>query len=123
MADRKTDDRIYVERDTYEKNGKTYYSYFIKGVIRGREVRIGIAPPDKDTDLGGYTVLDIVFGNADKAELVLVPYEIKDEKTKKVVKGNSYAIRTVDDATGEVYECAVKPSRSSDKALLNMLLK
>ena len=123
MADRKTDDRIYVERDTYEKNGKTYYSYFIKGVIRGREVRIGIAPPHSDTDIGGYTVLDIVFGNADKAELVLVPYEIKDEKTKKVVKGNSYAIRTVDDATGEVYECAVKPSRSSDKALLNMLLK
>ena len=113
---------IYVERETYEKNEKTYYSYFIKGVIRGREVRIGIAPPHSDTDIGGYAVLDLVFGNADKAELVLVPYEIRDEKTKKVIKGNSYAIRTVDETTGEVYECAVKPFRTSDKAMLNMLL-
>ena len=116
------DRQIYVERETYEKNGKTYYTYFIKGVIRGREVKIGIAPPHSDTDRGGYTVLDLVFGAADKAELVLVPYEIRDEKTKKVVKGNSYAIRTVDEATGEVYECAVKPFRTSDKAMLNMLL-
>lgn len=124
MTDKKTEKKqqIFVERDTYEKNDKTYFSYFIKGVIRGREVRIGIAPPNSDTDIGGYTVLDLVFGNADKAELVLVPYEIKDEKTKKVVKGNSYAIRTVDAETGEVYECAVKPFRTSDKALLNMLL-
>lgn len=123
MADKKAPKQIYVERETFEKNDKTYYSYFIKGVVRGREVKIGIAPPNNDTDKGGYTVLDIVFGNSDKAELVLKPYEIKDEKTKKVVTGNSYGIRSVDDATGEVYECAVKPFRTSDKALLNMLLK
>ena len=124
MADKKTEQKrqIFVERDTYVKNDKTYFSYFIRGVIRGREVRIGIAPPNSDTDIGGYTVLDLVFGNADKAELILVPYEIRDEKTKKVVKGNSYAIRTADDATGEVYECPVKPFRTSDKTLLNMLL-
>lgn len=124
MADKKTEQKrqIFVERDTYVKNDKTYFSYFIRGVIRGREVRIGIAPPNSDTDIGGYTVLDLVFGNADKAELILVPYEIRDEKTKKVVKGNSYAIRTADEATGEVYECPVKPFRTSDKTLLNMLL-
>ena len=45
--------QIYVERETYEKNEKTYYTYFIKGVIRGREVRIGIAPPHSETDSGG----------------------------------------------------------------------
>lgn len=124
MADKKTEQKrqIFVERDTYVKNDKTYFSYFIRGVIRGREVRIGIAPPNSDTDIGGYTVLDLVFGNADKTELILVPYEIRDEKTKKVVKGNSYAIRTADEATGEVYECPVKPFRTSDKTLLNMLL-
>lgn len=115
--------KIYVERETFEKNDKTYYSYFIRGSIRGRDVKIGIAPPNSDTDKGGYTVLDLVFGDKDKAELVLKPYEIKDEKTKKVVSGNTYAIRTVDDATGEEYECTVKPFRTSDKALLNMLLR
>ena len=73
--------QIFVERETFESKGKTYFGYYIKGTVRGREVKVGIAPPDKDTDKGGYTVLDIVFGNADKAELVLVPYEIRDEKT------------------------------------------
>lgn len=111
------ENQIKVERDTYEKDGKTYYSYFIKGNIRGRDIRVLIVPPDK----GGYTVLDIVFGEEMEAELVLNPYEIKDEGAGKVIKGNSYAVRTVDE-DGEVYECAIKPFRASDKALLNMLL-
>ncbi len=122
MANKNNDKNIVVERETFEKDGKTYFSYFIKGNIRGREVKIGIAPPDKDKDIGGYIVLDIVFGNAMAAELVIKPYEIKDEKTKTVVTGNSYAVRSYDE-NGEVYECAVKPFRQSDKALLNMLLK
>lgn len=115
--------QLFVERETFEKNDKTYYSYYIKGVIRGREVKIGMAPPHNDTDKGGYTVMDLVFGEAEKAELLIKPYEMKDEKTKMVITGNTYAIQTVDKETGEVYECAVKPFRASDKALLNMLLK
>ena len=51
--------KIMVERETFEKDGKTYFSYFIKGKIRGKEVRVAVVPPDK----GGYSVLDIVFGN------------------------------------------------------------
>ena len=54
---------IYVERETFEKNEKTYYSYFIKGLVRNTEVKISVVPPDK----GGYTVLDIVFGGEMKA--------------------------------------------------------
>ena len=111
------DKQIYVERDTYEKDGKSYFSYFIKGQIRGREVRVSLAPPDR----GGYSVLDIVFGDSMSAELILKPYEIKDEASGRVIKGNSYAVRSVD-TDGTEYECTVKPFRSSDKALLNMLL-
>ena len=107
-----------VERDTYTKNGQEFFSYFIKGNIRGKVYRIGVMPPDN----GGYQVLDIVFGNAMSAELVLKPYEIKDEKTGQVVKGNSYAVRSVDD-DGIVYECPIKPARTSDKTMLNMLLR
>ena len=110
--------QIYVERDTFEKDGKTYYSYFIKSKVRGKDVRVAIVPPDK----GGYAVLDIVFGDAMSAELVAKPYEIKDDSTGKVITGNSYAVRSVDE-NGEEYECAVKPFRSSDKALMNMLLR
>ena len=108
---------IMVERETFEKNEKTYYSYFIKGQVRGRDVKVAIIPPDK----GGYTVLDIVFGEAMKAELKITPFEMKDD-AGKTINGNTYAVFTKDE-NGEVYECAVKPYRSSDKALLNMLLK
>ena len=112
------DKQIFVERDTYVKNEKTYFSYFIKGKVRGKDVRVAIVPPDN----GGYTLLDTVYGDEMKAELTLKPYEIKDEKTGKVTSGNSYGVKTVDKETGEIYECPVKAFRSSDKTILNMLL-
>ena len=108
---------IMVERETFEKDGKTYFSYFIKGQVRGREIKVAIIPPDK----GGYTVLDIVFGDAMQAELKITPFEIKGENGN-VISGNTYSVFTKDE-NGEIYECAVKPYRNSDKALLNMLIK
>lgn len=109
---------IFVERETFEKNGKTYYTYFIKGNVRGKDVRVSVVPPDK----GGYTVLDVVFGNAMACELRVKPFEIKDETTGRVVSGNTFAVVSYDE-NGEVYECAIKPFRASDKALINMLIK
>lgn len=114
----KKKNQIIVERETFEKEGKTYFSYFIKGQIRGKDVRVAIVPPDK----GGYTVLDIVFGNEMKANLKTTPFEIKDDATGRVIKGNTYSVQTVDE-NGEVYECNIKPYRNSDKTLLNMLMK
>lgn len=114
----KKENLIKVERETFEKNDRTYFSYFIKGKVRGKEVKVAVVPPDK----GGYAVLDIVFGNAMSADLVLNPYEIKDEATGKVISGNSYAVRTKDE-NGEIYECNIKPYRNSDKALLSMIIK
>lgn len=114
----KKENNIMVERETFEKDGKQYFSYFIKGKIRGKEVRIAVIPPDR----GGYAVLDIVFGAETKAELVINPFEIKDETTGKVIKGNTYLARTVDE-NGEVFECNIKPYRNSDKMLLNMLIQ
>ena len=110
--------QIFVERETYEKNGNTYFTYFIKGTVRGKDVRVAVVPPDK----GGYAVLDIVFGDQMSAQLVTKPFEIKDDATGKVISGNTYSVQTVDE-NGEIYECAVKPFRSSDKSLLNMLLR
>lgn len=31
---------IMVERETFESHGKEYYSYFIKGVVRGRVYKL-----------------------------------------------------------------------------------
>ena len=109
--------KIMVERETFESNGKEYFSYFIKGNVRGRNIKAGVVPPDK----GGYTVLDIVFDGEMEAELVVNPFEMKDEHGK-TIKGNSYLVRSYD-ADGTVYECKVKPFRYSDKNILDMLLR
>ncbi len=110
--------KIMVERETYEKEGKIFYTYFIKGIVRGKEVRIAVTPPDK----GGFTVLDIVFGNEMKADLITKPYEIKDDATGNVIKGNTYSVQSVDE-NGDVYECPIKPFMASDKSLLSMLMR
>jgi hypothetical protein len=113
-----TDDKqIFVERETYEKGGKTYFSYFIKGMVRGKDVRVAVTPPD----VGGYAVLDIVFDGAKSAQLVTKPYEMKTDDGK-VISGNTYAVQSFDE-DGLLYECAVKPFRASDRTLLNMLLR
>lgn len=118
MAKNTNNKQIFVERETFEKNGRTFFSYFIKGNIRGKDVKVAVVPPDR----GGYTVLDIVFGDQMAAELVAKPFEIKDEATGKIISGNTYSVQTVDE-DGEIYECTVKPYRSSDKSMLNMLLR
>ena len=112
MAKNTNNKQIFVERETFEKNGRTFFSYFIKGNIRGKDVKVA----------GGYTVLDIVFGDQMAAQLVAKPFEIKDDATGKIIAGNTYSVQTVDE-NGEIYECAVKPYRSSDKSMLNMLLR
>jgi len=108
---------IYVEREPYEKNGKQYFSYFVRGNVRGVDIKAQVTPPD----IGGYAVLDIVFNGEMAAELVLKPYEIKDEKGN-VVKGNTYFVRSVDE-NGQVYECKIKPYRDSGKSMLEMLIR
>ena len=37
---------IKVERETFEYKGKSCYEYYISGVVRGREVKIKLAPPN-----------------------------------------------------------------------------
>lgn len=108
---------IMVERETYEKNEKTYYTYFIRGKARGRDIRASVVPPD----VGGYKVLDIVFNDAPEAELVITPYEIKDEHGK-VVKGNTYKVVSFD-PDGTEYECPIKPANQCDKSFLKMILR
>lgn len=112
---------IKVERGLFDYKGKQYNEYSISGTVRGTEVKIKLAPPDKK-DKGGYTVLDIVFGNENEADFVVVPFEFTNGEGKTVT-GNRFLVRTVDKETGEVYECAVKPARNSDKDMLAMLMR
>ena len=73
--------KIFVEREIYEKDGKQYFSYFVKATIRGKDVKITVAPQSANSgivDKNGYAVFDIVFGNENKLELITTPFEMKD---------------------------------------------
>ncbi len=115
------DSGVKVEKGTFEYKGKTYNEYYICGTVRGRDVKIKLAPPDKN-DKGGYTVLDIVFGNESQADFVTEPFEFKNAEGKTIT-GERFLVRTVDKDSGEVYECAVKPVNPSDKQMLAMLMR
>ena len=109
--------KIMVEKGTYEKDGKVYDTYFIKGNVRGRNIEVGVKPPD----FGGYKVLEIVFNGEKEAELVVSPFEMKSDNGE-VISGNTYKVVSYDE-DGEVYECPVKPARPSDKSMMKMLLR
>ena len=108
---------IMVERETYEKNEKTYYTYFIRGKARGRNIRASVVPPD----VGGYKVLDIVFDDALEAELVITPFEIKDDHGK-VVKGNTYKVVSYD-PDGTEYGYVGDIVKTNPQIVLDMLEK
>ena len=112
-----SDKKLIVQREKFDYKGKEYLSYFIKGVVKGREVKATLKPQD----INGYIILDIIFEGANEVELIAKPYSITDDNGN-VISGNTYIVRSVDE-NGEVYECPVKHSRASDKVLLNMLMK
>jgi hypothetical protein len=108
--------KLFVEREEFTSKGKQYFGYVVKGMIRGRDIKVDFVPPDK----GGYEVLDLVFFGAPNVELVMVPFEFKDD-SGKTISGTNYEVQSID-SDGVVYKSAIKPARSSDKSLLDMLL-
>ncbi len=109
--------KVFLERKKYTgSDGREFWNYYVGGKIRNRNVEIDFMPKDN----GGYEPLDIIFDVVDKAELLLS----KEKTTSDDGKTMSYFTykASVKDTDGIVYECSVKPSRDSDKALFNMLL-
>ena len=112
--------RLTVERDTYEtRDKKEYYNYFVRGQVRGREVRAELAPKNKDFD--GYELLDLIFDIALTAELY-----IHDEESETASGGKSvytvYEVQNTDE-DGILYSYKLKPRAESDKSILNVLLQ
>ena len=97
------------------QDGRLYYAYFINGKLRGRAVKVDFSPKDK----GGYTPLDLIFDVSPKAELFIteVTQEINGKKQKRTV----YTVNTVDE-NGVIWKAEVKPTRTSDRDTLAMLI-
>lgn len=112
--------RLTVERDTYEtRDKKEYYNYFVRGQVRGREVRAELPPKNKDFD--GYELLDLIFDIAPTAELY-----IRDEESETASGSKSvytvYEVQNTDE-DGILYSYKLKPRAESDKSILNVLLQ
>lgn len=108
---------LKVLKEHYLKDGKEYNCYCLRGNVRGVDVRVQLLPPD----IQGYTVLDIVFGEEDQADFIATPFEFKADNGQ-VIAGHSYSVRSIGEQ-GEIYECKLIPAKSSDKTLIEMLLR
>ncbi len=111
---------LIVEREIYEsRDRKSYYGYFVRGKVRGREVKVDLMPKNKDFD--GYEILDIIFDIAPTAQLVLRD----EEMTSESGKSSTYTVYEVQntDEDGILYSYKVKPRAESDKSILNILLQ
>ena len=111
---------LIVERELYEtRDKKQYYNYFVRGQIRGREVRAELTPKNKDFD--GYDLLDLIFDIAPTAELY-----VHDEESETASGAKSrytvYEVQNTDE-DGILYSYKLKPRAESDKSVLNILLQ
>ena len=108
--------KLFMEREIFVgSNGNKYWSYVVKGKVRGRDVKVDFVPKDK----GGYEPLDIVFSIAPTAELIMTNSTMTDSKGN-VTRYISYKVCNKDKFG--LLECEVKPAKNSDKALLGMII-
>ena len=115
--------KLFATREIFKSKGKEFYSYKINAKLRGRDKEIHLKPPNagRQTDGGGYGVLDLVFDDADSVEFVQT-FEDYQQDGKKMTR-TVYIVRSPDpERPGEYYQCPVVPDRPSDRALLDMLL-
>lgn len=114
-------DRVLkIEREPYvsKKTGKPGFTYYLKGTVRGREVKAKVVPKDK----GGFEVLDIIYDGAIACDLRVEKGEMKNEDGD-IVKFETYTVFSKDPTTGEEFDLKVKPDKDSDKAKFKFILR
>lgn len=114
------DTGVVVRREKFlsKERRQKYWGYFVTGTLRGRMVRVSLV----STDASGYDLLDIVFNGAESVALWRKSYELRDEKGEKTASGFTFYAVSLDE-DGTVYTSQVKPSRKSDKALLEKIVE
>ncbi len=118
-AEESSQKKLTLKRGTYKnkKTGEDLFDYFVEGELRGKKVRADFQP----TDINGYRLLEVVFGDVDSVDLIISNNRMVKEDTGEVVEFKTY-MATSSDADG-TYECKVLPKNPSDKQTLEMLLR
>jgi len=109
--------QLYLEKEPYEKNGKQFHAYVVKGSVMGTILKATLTPPD----VGGYQLLNLIFGDKNAVELKVKPFQMTTE-SGEVLSGNTYSVEVIDE-DGTICECKMKPLKATDKSILKMLVK
>lgn len=112
---------IYLEREYVKVNGKDYANYFVRGFfpLRGEIVEKKIRMDVPKNDNGMYDVLDMVFEDRKKVELLKIAKINRDIATGKKTITYKYEVANVTDDLRAI----VVPSGLSNNALLEKLYK
>lgn len=108
------------------KNGKIYKDYILHGRLRDVPVEIYFRPGKNSsgfTDVNGYKLLDIVFGNKDKSLFAVRVIRQNNHITKQVTTIKSYVAYVKDEKTCLDTYAPLRPDTISDKAMLEQLLE
>lgn len=108
---------VYLTRETFKmRDGRTFWSYVVRGKKYGREMKAEFAAKDK----GGYEFLDMLFDISDKVELVMHE-EANETSSGRVSYYMVYEAQGVD-ANGEIVSIKIRPKQDSDKAYLACII-
>lgn len=106
---------VKVTREKFgEKDGVSLYSYHIHAVIRGKDKDISLTPKDN----GAYELLNIIFGDLDTVDGIIVFSEFKTD-AGEIIKSILVEVFVIDDGIRYAYQ--LKTQRDSDKASLQIL--
>lgn len=110
---------IYLEREFVRANGRDYANYFVRGnfTVRGNNVEKRIRMDVPRNDNGMYDVLDMVFEDREKVELIKIAKVTHDMVTGKKNTSYRYEVANADNTL----RARVVPSGDSNTALLDKL--
>lgn len=109
--------KLLLERETFPgKDGKEYWGYSVKGKFAGRNIKVDFVASDQ----GGYEVLDMLFSLSDFVEVVMRDETMTDDAGRETAY-TVYEAQIFDEDENK-FSYKIKPSRNSDKTLLQFLL-
>ena len=111
---------IYLEREFVRANGRDYANYFVRGIfkVRGEEIEKKIKMDVPKNDNGMYDVLDMVFEDRDKVELIKIVKVNRDLNGRKTTSVR-YEVENKD---GDL-RARVVPYGDSNNSLLEKVFK
>ena len=112
-------EKIILEQEIVNVNGKDYANYYVKGnfTVRGKTVEKKIRMDVPKNDVGMYDVLDMVFEDRKSVELFKIAKVNRDVSTGRKTTTYRYEVVSEDGTL----RARVVPSGESNNALLDKL--